>query len=60
MVQKNRCVVSLFWNYVQKIEKAIGEPVVETYKGGRTGGGEQNLQKQVKTYLRSTGNLRLT
>jgi len=27
------------WNYVQKIHRALGETVVETYKGGKTGGG---------------------
>lgn len=29
------------WNYVQKIQKAIGEPIVETHKGGKSGGGAQ-------------------
>jgi molybdate transport system regulatory protein len=31
------------WNYVQKIHRALGETVVETYKGGRTGGGGAKL-----------------
>src|SRR4030043_1197609 len=31
------------WNYVQKIHKALGETVVETYKGGKTGGGGARL-----------------
>ncbi len=31
------------WNYLQKIEKAIGEPVVETFRGGRSGGGGAEL-----------------
>jgi len=31
------------WNYVQKIHKAIGETVVETFKGGKTGGGGARL-----------------
>ncbi len=31
------------WNYIQKIEKALGEPIVETYKGGKTGGGGAKL-----------------
>jgi len=31
------------WNYIQKIEKAIGEPIVETYKGGKAGGGGAKL-----------------
>jgi molybdate transport system regulatory protein len=49
------------WNYVQKIEKAVGEPVVETFKGGKTGGGGAKLTesgedlleeyRQLETYL---------
>jgi molybdate transport system regulatory protein len=31
------------WNYLQKIQKAIEAPVVETYKGGKTGGGGATL-----------------
>jgi molybdate transport system regulatory protein len=31
------------WNYVQKIENALGESVVETYKGGKAGGGGAKL-----------------
>jgi molybdate transport system regulatory protein len=31
------------WNYVQKIEKAIGEQVIETYRGGKLGGGGARL-----------------
>jgi len=31
------------WNYIQKIEKAVGEPIVETYKGGKAGGGGAQL-----------------
>jgi molybdate transport system regulatory protein len=31
------------WNYIQKIEKTIGEPIVETYKGGKAGGGGAKL-----------------
>jgi len=27
------------WNYLAKLEKTLGEPVVETFKGGRNGGG---------------------
>ncbi len=29
------------WNYIQKTEKILGETIVETHKGGRTGGGAQ-------------------
>jgi molybdate transport system regulatory protein len=31
------------WNYVQKIENALGESVVKTYKGGKAGGGGAKL-----------------
>ena len=31
------------WNYVQKIQNGLGETVVETYKGGKTGGGGAKL-----------------
>lgn len=31
------------WNYLKKIEKTIGEPIVETYKGGKAGGGGAKL-----------------
>lgn len=31
------------WNYIQKIENTIGEPIVDTYKGGKAGGGGARL-----------------
>lgn len=31
------------WNYVQKIESTLGESVVDTYKGGKAGGGGARL-----------------
>jgi molybdate transport system regulatory protein len=39
------------WNYLQKIEKTIGEPVVETFKGGKSGGGGARLTETGKTLL---------
>ena len=39
------------WNYIQKIEKALGEPIVETHKGGKTGGGGANLTETGKSIL---------
>jgi molybdate transport system regulatory protein len=33
------------WGYLHKIEKALGEPVVDTHKGGRLGGGGARLTK---------------
>jgi len=31
------------WNYLAKIEKTLEEPIVQTYKGGRKGGGGAHL-----------------
>ena len=39
------------WNYVQKIHAAIGESVVDTYKGGKAGGGGAKLTETGKTLL---------
>ena len=33
------------WNYLAKIEKTLQEPIVQTYKGGRKGGGGAHLTK---------------
>jgi molybdate transport system regulatory protein len=39
------------WSYLQKIEKAIGEPIIETYKGGKAGGGGAKLTELGKSLL---------
>jgi len=49
------------WNYIQQIQSAMEEQIVETYKGGKSGGGGAKLTdlgknllseyKQVETYL---------
>ncbi len=39
------------WNYVQGIQNALGESVIETYKGGRTGGGGAKLTDVGKQLL---------
>jgi molybdate transport system regulatory protein len=39
------------WNYIQKIEKAVGEPIVKTYKGGKTGGGGAQLTEMGKSLM---------
>jgi molybdate transport system regulatory protein len=39
------------WNYLQKIKKTIGEPMVETYKGGKAGGGGAKLTATGKSLL---------
>jgi molybdate transport system regulatory protein len=39
------------WSYLQRIKKAYGEPVVETYRGGKLGGGGAKLTKNGKKLL---------
>jgi len=39
------------WNYIKKIEKTIGEPVVKTYKGGKAGGGGARLTELGRSLL---------
>jgi molybdate transport system regulatory protein len=47
------------WNYIKKIEKTIGEPIVDTYKGGKAGGGGAKLtalgQSLLEEYRRVAG-----
>jgi molybdate transport system regulatory protein len=31
------------WNYLNEIKRIVGEPIVETFKGGKSGGGGANL-----------------
>ena len=40
------------WNYLAKIEKTLQEPVVQTYKGGRKGGGGAYLTKLGENLLK--------
>jgi len=39
------------WNYLKKIEKTIGEPIIDTYKGGKSGGGGAKLTATGKSLL---------
>jgi molybdate transport system regulatory protein len=49
------------WNYLQDIHKTLEQPIIETYKGGKTGGGGARLTdlgrslldeyRQVESYL---------
>src|SRR4030067_2138050 len=39
------------WNYIQKIQSVLRETVVDTYKGGKTGGGGANLTVVGKALL---------
>ena len=47
------------WNYLQKIQKAVEAPVVETFKGGKSGGGGAKLtplgQSLLEEYQRVAG-----
>ena len=49
------------WNYLQKIQKAVEAPIVETYKGGKSGGGGAKLtalgQSLIEEYQRIEGYL---
>ena len=49
------------WNYLQKVEKSIGEPVVETFRGGKLGGGGARLtglgRSLLEEYKRTEGYL---
>jgi molybdate transport system regulatory protein len=39
------------WSYLQRIRKALGKPVVETYRGGKSGGGGAKLTRIGKKLL---------
>jgi len=39
------------WSYLQKIEKKLGEPVIGTYRGGKSGGGGAKLTELGKSLL---------
>jgi molybdate transport system regulatory protein len=39
------------WNYLQKIEETVGQPVIETFRGGRSGGGGAGLTELGKSLL---------
>src|SRR4030043_1103782 len=50
------------WNYLQKIRKAVDAPIVETFKGGKAGGGGAKLtalgQSLIEEYQRVESYLR--
>lgn len=39
------------WSYIRKIEKTMGEPIIETHRGGRSGGGGAKLTRLGKSLL---------
>jgi molybdate transport system regulatory protein len=49
------------WSYIQKIQKTIEAPIVETFRGGKAGGGGAKLtalgQSLLEEYLRLEGYL---
>lgn len=42
--KKVRMSYRYVWNYLAKMNKTLGEPIIETFKGGKTGGGAQLTQ----------------
>ena len=55
--QKAEMSYRYVWNYLAKLEKRLGEPVVKTYKGGSKGGGGAKLtelgKKLITEYTRA-------
>ena len=43
------------WNYLAKLEKTLGQPVVKTFKGGNKGGGGAVLTELGETLLTEYG-----
>jgi molybdate transport system regulatory protein len=43
------------WNYLDEVKRIVGEPVVETFKGGKSGGGGAKLT-ELGEYLLSEYN----
>ena len=39
------------WSYLQRIEKDLGKPVIETFRGGKLGGGGAKLTRLGKSLL---------
>jgi len=40
------------WSYIEKINKALGKPIIETFRGGRRGGGGATLTELGRELLR--------
>jgi molybdate transport system regulatory protein len=39
------------WNYLERVEKVIGEPIADRYRGGKSGGGSTSLNETGKYLL---------
>ena len=50
--QKTGMSYRYVWNYLAKMERTLREPIIETYKGGRRGGGGAQLTKLGEDLLR--------
>jgi molybdate transport system regulatory protein len=50
--QKTGMSYRYVWNYLAKIEHTIGEPIIETHRGGRKGGGGAHLTELGEDLLR--------
>ena len=40
------------WSYIERINRALGKPIIETFRGGRRGGGGARLTKLGRDLLR--------
>jgi len=49
--QELRMSYRFVWNYLQRIEKSAGEPIIETFRGGKSGGGGAGLTLHGKNLL---------
>lgn len=50
--QKTGMSYRYVWNYLAKIRRTLQEPIIETHKGGRRGGGGAQLTKLGESLLR--------
>jgi molybdate transport system regulatory protein len=50
--KKNGMSYRYVWNYLAKMKNAMGEPIIETFRGGKTGGGGAKLTLLGKTLLK--------
>ncbi len=43
------------WNYLKRIERAVGKPIIQTYRGGKKGGGGARLTDLARNLLEEYG-----
>ena len=39
------------WNYLKRVERAVGKPIIQTYRGGKKGGGGTKLTDLARNLL---------